>query len=164
MRVRSGDLGGHSTGPRRPIQCPGNCWSSHSRISKRKCGGAPSCWKNAGKSPFSSRRCNFSTYQDNHTRWGFFECKRANSPFIPYPAPNYDFLRTLNFGVRYPMCIGIIALPHILPVHFTSNIKICLIRKKDGTKRIRNILVHVHFPLTELSAAATFASWMGATC
>jgi hypothetical protein len=43
--VRSGERGGHSTGPLRPIHRLGNHLFNHWRATMRKCGGASSCWK-----------------------------------------------------------------------------------------------------------------------
>ncbi|GBO24163.1 hypothetical protein AVEN_82723-1 [Araneus ventricosus] len=42
--VRSGERGGHRTGPPRPIQRPGYSVSNQPRTGAQKCAGAPSCW------------------------------------------------------------------------------------------------------------------------
>ena len=98
--------------------------------------------------------------------------KGANNSFTLYPAQNYDFRSTLNIGVRHPMWICITPVPHILPVPFTSNIKICLLWKrmeltKSGTFWFL-FSAHSHnSPCNQdrpLSIAATFSSSMGATC
>jgi len=54
--VRSGDRGGHPTGPHRPSHLFGNCSSRNLCTVPAWCGGAPSCWKQ--KSSLSCCLCN----------------------------------------------------------------------------------------------------------